>query len=73
LAFGLWRAAAIDLVALLANSIGHLKRVLQGKRGAGVPHFIRDLFRHSVLWPSNRAISTPSTRYQSHRSDSPTA
>jgi N-acetylglucosaminyl-diphospho-decaprenol L-rhamnosyltransferase len=54
-AFGIWRAAAIDLVALLANSIGHLKRVLQGRRRAGVPHYIRDLIRHSILWPRNRS------------------
>jgi N-acetylglucosaminyl-diphospho-decaprenol L-rhamnosyltransferase len=59
LAFGLWRATAIDLVALLANSIGHLKRIVQGRRRAGVPHFIRDLFRHSVLWPRNRSIRLP--------------
>jgi len=59
LAFGLWHAAAIDLVALLANSIGYLKRILQGKRRAGVPHYIRDLIRHSVLWPRNRAMQLP--------------
>jgi N-acetylglucosaminyl-diphospho-decaprenol L-rhamnosyltransferase len=73
LAFGLWHAAAIDLVALVANSIGHLKRIFQGRRSAGVPHFIRDLIRHSVLWPSNRAISTPATNYRPRDSDSPTA
>jgi N-acetylglucosaminyl-diphospho-decaprenol L-rhamnosyltransferase len=73
LAFGLWRAAAIDLVALLANSIGHLKRILQGKRRAGVPHYIRDLIRHSVLWPRNRSISAPSTNHQPRPPDSRTA
>jgi N-acetylglucosaminyl-diphospho-decaprenol L-rhamnosyltransferase len=56
LAFGLWHAAAIDLVALAANCIGHVKRMIQGKRRAAVPHFIRDLVRHSVLWPRNRSI-----------------
>jgi N-acetylglucosaminyl-diphospho-decaprenol L-rhamnosyltransferase len=56
LAFGLWHAIAIDLVALLANSIGHVKHMMQGKRHAGVPRFIRDLVRHSVLWPRNRSI-----------------
>ncbi len=44
---GLWRAAGIDVAALLAHSLGHLKRILQGRRRAGVPHFIRDLVRHS--------------------------
>jgi N-acetylglucosaminyl-diphospho-decaprenol L-rhamnosyltransferase len=56
LAFGLRQAIAIDLVAVLANSIGHVKRIVQGKRHAGVPRFIRDLMRHSVLWPRNRSI-----------------
>jgi N-acetylglucosaminyl-diphospho-decaprenol L-rhamnosyltransferase len=73
LAFGLWRAAAIDLVALMANSIGHLKRILQGKRRAGVPHFIRDLIRHSVLWPRNRSIHMLAANEQRREPDSPTA
>ncbi len=57
LAFGLWRAVLIDLVAVLANSIGYLKRALLGRRRAGVPHFIRDLIRHSVLWPWNHPVT----------------
>ena len=48
---------AIDLVAVLANSIGYLKRTLLGRRRAGVPHFIRDLIRHSVLWPWNHPVT----------------
>jgi N-acetylglucosaminyl-diphospho-decaprenol L-rhamnosyltransferase len=73
LAFGLWRAAAIDLVALLANSIGHLKRILQGRRRAGVPHFIRDLIRHSVLWARNRPIDIRPANNQRRQPDSPAA
>jgi GT2 family glycosyltransferase len=57
LAFGVWRAVLIDLVAVLANSIGYLKRALLGRRRAGVPHFIRDLIRHSVLWPWNHPVT----------------
>jgi GT2 family glycosyltransferase len=57
LAFGLPHAVIIDLAALLANSVGHLKRILQGRRHAAVPHFMRDLLRHSVLWPRNRSIN----------------
>ncbi|HEV2703004.1 MAG TPA: glycosyltransferase family 2 protein [Steroidobacteraceae bacterium] len=57
LAFGIWRAAVIDLAALLAHCIGYLKRILQGRRRAAVPFFIRDLVRHSVLWPGNRAVT----------------
>lgn len=73
LAFGLWRAAVIDGVALVANSIGHLKRILQGKRRVGVPHFIRDLLRHSVIWPRNRSIHILATNNQRRESDSPRA
>jgi N-acetylglucosaminyl-diphospho-decaprenol L-rhamnosyltransferase len=73
LAFGPWRATAIDLVALLANSIGHLKRLVQGRRRAGVPHYIRDLIRHSVLWPRNRAVAAPATHYQPRNPAAPAA
>jgi N-acetylglucosaminyl-diphospho-decaprenol L-rhamnosyltransferase len=73
LAFGLWPAIAIDLVALAANSIGHVKRVLQGKRHAGVPRFIRDLVRHSVLWPRNRPIDRFPATGQHREAASPTA
>jgi N-acetylglucosaminyl-diphospho-decaprenol L-rhamnosyltransferase len=73
LAFGLWRAAAIDLVALLANCIGHLKRILQGRRRAGVPHFIRDLIRHSILWARNRPIDIRPANNQRRQPGSPAA
>jgi N-acetylglucosaminyl-diphospho-decaprenol L-rhamnosyltransferase len=73
LAFGLWRAVAIDLVALLANSIGHLKRIIQGRRRAGVPHFIRDLVRHSIIWPRNRSPYMPTADNHQRKLDSPTA
>jgi hypothetical protein len=73
LAFGFWHAAAIDLVAVVANSMGHLKRVIQGKRRAGVPHFIRDLIRHSVLWPRNRPSNVSAVGVQHRGPDSPTA
>jgi GT2 family glycosyltransferase len=54
LAFGLRRAMVIDLVTILAHSLGSLKRLLQGRTGR--PYFIRDLFRHSVLRPRNRTL-----------------
>lgn len=52
--YGVGRAMAIDVVAVLAHSAGHLKRLLQGRRRRARPHYIRDLLRHSVLWPHNR-------------------
>jgi N-acetylglucosaminyl-diphospho-decaprenol L-rhamnosyltransferase len=50
--FGVFHATAIDLVAVLASGLGLMKRLLL--RRPSVPYFIRDLIRHSVLWPRNR-------------------
>jgi N-acetylglucosaminyl-diphospho-decaprenol L-rhamnosyltransferase len=57
--YGIRHAMVIDVCALLAHLLGHLKRVLQGRRRRGVPHYIRDLLRHSVLWPRNRQFPQP--------------
>ena len=73
LAFGLWHAAAIDLVALLANAIGQFKRMIQGRHRDAVPHFIRDLLRHSVLWPRNRSIERLPANEQRQKATAPTA
>lgn len=56
-AFGVPRAALIDFVSMMAHSIGLIKRIAQGRRHRGVPHFIRDLFRYSIMWPRNRPIA----------------
>lgn len=56
MAYGIGYAAAIDVVAVLAHSIGWLKRCALGRRRSAVPHFIRDLIRHSILWPKNRRL-----------------
>jgi N-acetylglucosaminyl-diphospho-decaprenol L-rhamnosyltransferase len=53
--YGLRRAIAIDIAALIANSIGLIKRIAR-PRNRAVPHYIRDLLRHSVLWPKNRNV-----------------
>jgi hypothetical protein len=51
-----------DLVALAAHALASLKRLVQGRRHQGVPYFLTDLLRHSVLWPANRlAASRPRT------------
>lgn len=55
-AFGLRRAMAIDCVALLAHLLGLAKRIALGRARTAVPHFSRDLLRHSVLWPRNRRL-----------------
>jgi N-acetylglucosaminyl-diphospho-decaprenol L-rhamnosyltransferase len=51
--FGVVHAMVIDLVAVLANCLGLMKRL--ALRRPSVPYYIRDLIRHSVLWPRNRA------------------
>ncbi len=56
--FGVPGAIAIDIVALVAHLLGSLKRMVL-RRPTPMPHFIRDLFRHSVLWPRNRVFAPP--------------
>lgn len=51
--FGVRRARAIDLVAVMAYSLGLLKRLILMRRRSAVPYFVRDLLKHSVLWPGN--------------------
>jgi GT2 family glycosyltransferase len=50
--YGIGKAIAIDVVSLVANSAGLIKRI--ALRRHPVPHFVRDLIKHSVLWPRNR-------------------
>lgn len=54
--FGIRRAMVIDVVATLAYSLGRLKRLALLRRHTANPHFVRDLIRHSVLWPKNRGV-----------------
>src|SRR5215469_177184 len=51
--YGTAHAIAVDVVALMAHAFGHLKRIAQRRSDRGVPHFLRDLAYHSVLWPRN--------------------
>ncbi|HUN73043.1 MAG TPA: glycosyltransferase family 2 protein [Steroidobacteraceae bacterium] len=53
---GVLKAMAIDLAALLAHALGSLKRNALGRRAEAVPFFIRDLLRHSILWPAHRSF-----------------
>ena len=52
--YGTVRAMAVDVVALLAHAVGHLKLIAQRRTDRSVPYFLRDLAQHSVLWPRNR-------------------
>lgn len=53
---GIPYAIVIDLVALLANIAGTLKRTLLGRTRTATPHLISDLVHHSLIWPRNRAL-----------------
>jgi GT2 family glycosyltransferase len=63
--FGIGHAIAIDIIALMAQALGWLKRTVLGQRHSIVPHFIRDLARHSVLWRMNRHLP-PLKGYPQH-------
>jgi GT2 family glycosyltransferase len=52
--FGVRQAQLIDLVTVIAYSLGLLKRLMLMRTRSAVPYFVRDLIRHSVLWPRNR-------------------
>jgi N-acetylglucosaminyl-diphospho-decaprenol L-rhamnosyltransferase len=52
--FGIRRAIAIDIVAIVSSSLGWVKRRLTRRTRNWHPHYVRDLIRHSVLWPRNR-------------------
>ena len=64
--YGVQRAIMIDIVALLAHSLGWLKRILLLRTRTAIPHFLRDLARHSVLWPRNRRCPTARSSVPRH-------
>jgi GT2 family glycosyltransferase len=47
-------AMLADLLVLLAYPVGYLKQILLGRARATVPHYLRDVWRHSILRPRNR-------------------
>ena len=64
--YGVQHAIMIDIVALLAHSLGWLKRILLLRTRTAIPHFLRDLARHSVLWPRNRHCPTARSSVPPH-------
>jgi len=52
--YGLRYAMVTDVVALIAQVLGLLKRKALFRGDRGIPHYIRDLSRHSVLRAKNR-------------------
>jgi hypothetical protein len=60
--YGIGHAIAIDVVALLACSIGQIKRALRRRMPTATPHFMRDLIQHSIVWPRNRNFPAARSR-----------
>jgi hypothetical protein len=56
LRYGRTHASAIDGVVPLTYPFGLLKRALQGKAQSAVPHYLRDLWRHSILLSRNQHV-----------------
>jgi len=56
LTLGTPAAMMADLLVLLAYPIGHLKRILLARAHTSVPHYLRDLWRHSILHSRNRRL-----------------
>jgi len=49
-------AVLTDICAVIARSLGAIKRFCLRQRSGGVPHYLSDLLRYSVLWPRNRTL-----------------
>src|ERR1700722_6925099 len=60
--YGIGHAIRIDIVALLACSIGLVMRAARRRTHTATPHFIRDLIHHSVVWPRNRGFPAVRSR-----------
>jgi N-acetylglucosaminyl-diphospho-decaprenol L-rhamnosyltransferase len=60
---GLLQSAAIDLVALVMGALGTAKLIMQRRRASVVPHYLRDLWRHSVLRARNRSPEMSQRRH----------
>jgi N-acetylglucosaminyl-diphospho-decaprenol L-rhamnosyltransferase len=54
---GVGAAMATDLLVLVAYPIGYLKQMLLGRGRTMVPHYLRDIWRHSILRSHNRAVA----------------
>jgi GT2 family glycosyltransferase len=55
--YGPLYAKVADIIAMTAYGLGALKLAFQGRRDRGIPHYVKDLFRHSSLWPKNRELA----------------
>jgi hypothetical protein len=56
-AYGAPYAAVTDIAAVIAHCLGSIKRMVLRPGDRGVPSFIPDLIRHSIVWPTNRRLT----------------
>jgi GT2 family glycosyltransferase len=56
-AYGVRYAVAVDIIAIAAHMLGACKRVLQQRTDRGIPHFLADFLRYSVVWSKNRNVA----------------
>jgi N-acetylglucosaminyl-diphospho-decaprenol L-rhamnosyltransferase len=56
-AYGVRYAVAVDIIAIVAHTLGGFKRVLLQRTDRGVPHFLADFLRYSVVRPKNRNVA----------------
>jgi len=56
MAYGVYYAMAVDIVAFVAHGLGALKRLLQRRADRGTPHYRADLMQHGVLRRRNREV-----------------
>ena len=50
-------AIAVDMLAAMAHLLGECKRMVLGRPASRPPCYIRDLLRHSPIWPGNRVCA----------------
>ena len=74
LAGSLGTAAAMmaDFLVLLAYPLGYLKQIALGRSHTMVPHYLRDLWRHSILRTRNRK-QAPIRTYRPVRPQGPSS
>ena len=56
-------AAAVDAMAIVSGCLGLAKAALLGRLATRVPHFLRDLFRHSALSGKSPVVRTAVPRF----------
>jgi len=64
--YGSLAAMVIDIAVIAAYPLGSLKRRLVGKEHGGIPHYLGDFCRHTVLRPGSRETASAPLRTFRH-------